>query len=150
MKQQISYKMDGGLNAQVLKKENKTYDQFIMEDIQENVVFQKQTLKEHYNYVVTSLGPNYYGYNKFLYVKVLEAIRTILAYKRDHKRQGSELKTAITFLHQDIKLAPKTIQNILKLFEVEIGISQILEISSATFAEKPIPSWLQSVYGGVN
>lgn len=149
MKQQLSYKMDGSLNAQVLIRENKTYDQFVMDDIQKNIVFQKRTILEHHDYVMTSIGSKYQRRNKLLYGKVLEAIGTILDYKKQHKRQGVELKTAIVFLHQDIKLAPKTIQNILELFGVEIGISKILDISTKVFSEKQKPVWLQNIYGGV-
>ena len=147
MKQLVSYKMDGGLNAQFLVEENKTYDQFVIDDIQENIIFQNRTLLEHYNTVMTSIGTQYRGRNKFLYGKVLEAIGTIRDYKRQHKRNG-ELKIAIAFLHQDIKLAPTTIQNILKLFEIEMGIGKILDISGEAFAEKQQPVWLQNVYGG--
>jgi len=149
MKQIVSYKMDGSLSAQVLVGENKTYDQFVIDDIRENIISQNKPIIQHYNIVMTSVGTKYQGRNKFLYGKVLEAIGVILDYKRQHKRNGIELKTAITFLHQDIKLAPNTIQNILNLFKVEIGIAKILDISAEAFAEKQQPTWLQNVYGGV-
>ena len=148
MKQLVSYKMDGSLNAQVLVEENKTYDQFVIDDIQENIIFQNRTLLDHYNVVMTSIEAKYQGRNKFLYGKVLQAIGTILDYKQQHKKSGVELKTAIVFLHQHIKLAPNTIQNILKLFEIEMGIGKILDISGEAFAEKQQPVWLQNVYGG--
>jgi hypothetical protein len=152
MKQQISYKMDGGLNAgQTVLTEFQElpviYDKVIFQDLEEKIISKRWSFEEYENHVTTTLGNSYKGMNKTLYGKAVEALKTIVYARIQHKR-GSETKEAISFLHQDIKLSPVTIHGILLLFGVKISTAKILELSNETFYDKAQPSWMNAVLGG--
>jgi hypothetical protein len=154
MKQQISYKMDGCLNAgqTVLTDFQELpviYDKVIFQDLEEKIISKRWSFEEYENHVTTTLGNSYKGMNKTLYGKAIEAVKTIIYDRIQHKR-GSKTKEAISFLHQDIKLSPVTIHDILLLFGVKISTAKILELSNETFYDKVQPSWMNAVLGGEN
>lgn len=160
MKKQISYQMDGGLNAQQtlltrysqIETEDKVtpvfYDDAIHDDLAEKVLSKGWTFEQYQNYVATTRGNTYQGINKFLYEKTIGAIKTIIYCKKQRLRSKPELVESIAFLHQDMKMSPNTIHNILLMFGVTLEVRKILAMSEEIFTNKPIPEWLQHVIGG--
>ena len=154
MEKLIPNQMDGGLNAkQTLLTEfsqNETgsqilpvfYDNVILDDISEKILSKRWTFERYAHYVATTPGTSYGGINKFLYEKTVDAVKTIIYCKKQKLRRRPELGEAIAFLHQDMKLSPNTIQQILLLFGVELTTSKILEASNKVFFTKPLPEWL--------
>jgi hypothetical protein len=65
----------------------------------------------------------------------------IIESKRKHLRRCTKQKAAIVFLHQDVKFSPTMIQNILELFDVKLGIPNILNTSY----KGSQPKWLQNI-----
>lgn len=157
MKEQVSYQMDGGLNAQQtlltvfsqIETEDKIipvfYDDVTHDDLAEKVLVKGWTFEQYGNYVATTSGKTYKGINKFLYEKTIDAIKTIVYCKKQRLRSRPELVESVAFLHQDMKMSPNTIQNILLMFGVTLEIRKILAMSNEIFANKPIPEWLQNV-----
>jgi len=157
MKEQISYQMDGGLNAQQtllteysqIETEDKVtlvfYDETIHNDLVEKILSKGWTFEQYGNYVATTHGNTYKGINKFLYEKTIDAIKTIIYCKKQRLRSKLELVESIAFLHQDMKISPNTIHNVLLMFGVTLEIRKILAMSNDVFASKPIPEWLQNV-----
>lgn len=143
MKQQISYLMDGGLNAESYD----SFEKFIFSDIDENVVYHGSTVDEHYNRVMSSLGNFYRGVNKYVYGNILQAIKVIVNCKI-YRLKSPVKAQAIAFLHQEMQFSPAIIQKILLLFGVEMSIPQILKQSGKVFADKPTPEWIQRFFGG--
>ena len=160
MKEQISYRMDGGLNAQQtlltqygqIETEDKVtpvfYDDVIHDDLAEKILSKGWTFEQYTNYVATTHGKSYKGINKFLYGKTIGAIKTIVYYKKQRLRNRPELVEAVAFLHQDMKMSPNTMHNILLMFGVTLEVRKILAMSNGVFTSKPIPEWLQHVIGG--
>ena len=159
MKEQISYQMDGGLNAQQtlltefsqIETEDKVtpvfYDEVIHDDLAEKVLSKGWTFEQYGNYVATTRGKTYQGINKFLYEKTIGAIKIIVYCKKQRLRSRPELVESVAFLYQDMKMSPNTIHNILLMFDVTLEVRKILAISNEIFASKPIPEWLQNVIG---
>lgn len=157
MEQQlVSKQMDGCLNAkqmlltdsQYTQEDRVTpifYDKEIRADLEDKVLVKRWTFQQYSWYVVTSRSNTYLGINKFMYEKMIDAIRTIIYNKKTKKRKGQENAKAIAFLHQDMKLSPNTIHAILLMFDVKIEARKILKESEQVFANKPIPEWLQKV-----
>lgn len=157
MKQQISYQMDGGLNAQQtlltefsqIEIEDKLtpvfYDEIIHADLEQMVLKCGWTFEQYGNYVATTRGKKYKGINKFLYEKTIGAIKTIVYCKKQRLRNRPEFVKSVAFLHQDMKLSPNTIHKILLMFGVTLEIRKILAMSNEIFSSKPIPEWLQNV-----
>jgi len=160
MKEQISYQMDGGLNAQQtlltqysqIEAEDKVtpvfYDEIIHADLEQMILKCGWTFEQYGNYVATTRGNSYRGINKFLYEKTIGAIKTIVNCKKQRLRGRPELVESVAFLHQDMKISPNTIHNILLMFGVKLEVRKILAMSEEIFANKPIPEWLQTVIGG--
>jgi len=146
MKQTVSYLMGGDHIAESIFD---SFENFVYRDIEENILFKNGEINDHFNHVMSTLGNSYNGVNKFAYGNVLQAIKTIVFCKKKRLRKKKERCEAIAFLHQDLKFAPNTIQNILSLFEVKIGIGEILKSSERVFEDKPIPNWIQVFYGGL-
>ena len=160
MKEQISYQMDGGLDAQQtlltefsqIETGDKVtpvfHDETIHDDLAEKVLSKGWTFEQYGNYVATTRGNTYQGINKFLYEKAIGAIKTIVYCKKQSLRSRPELVEAVAFLHQDMKMSPNTIQNTLLMFGVKLEVRKILAMSGEIFTNKPIPEWLQHVIGG--
>ncbi|MHB8546672.1 MAG: hypothetical protein ACYDAJ_07895 [Nitrosotalea sp.] len=159
MREQISYQMDGCLNAKQtlltefsqIEAEDKVtpvfYDEIIYDDLAEKVLSKGWTFEQYSNYVATTRGNTYKGINKFLYEKTIVAIKTIVYYKKQRLRSRPELVESVAFLHQDMKISPNTIYNLLLMFGVILEVRKILAMSNEIFASKPIPEWLQHVIG---
>jgi hypothetical protein len=158
MKQQVSIQMDSGLNAgqTVLTKfvdsvdvvPPMIYDKIIFQDVEDKLLVKRWTFDEYAHHVLTTLNSSYKGINKYLYGKVIDAVKTIVYAKTQHMRH-SKIDAAIVFLHQDIKLSPVTIHRILLLFGVKISVCKILNVSQDAFMEKTIPTWLSTVMGEI-
>lgn len=147
MKQQVSYQMGDDLSVTGLIPVS--YDNFVFTDIEENIVFKNSNLGEHYEHVMSSIGNSYKGVNKYVYGNTIVAFQTIVNCKKNHSRRTEACKEAVAFLHQDMQMSPKSIQEILHHFEVKIGIGKILKLSNEVFAEKPAPTWIQRFMGGI-
>ncbi|QUC64383.1 hypothetical protein NsoK4_08130 [Nitrosopumilus sp. K4] len=145
MKQQLSYQMGGGHNAESYD----SFEKFVFSDIDENIVYHKSTIDELYDRVMASLGNSYKGANKYVYGNILQAIKAIVNCKKNHLKSPVRGQ-AIAFLHQEMQFSPSTIQRILLLFDVEMGTSEILKQSDRVFADKPAPAWIKRFFGGVN
>lgn len=155
MKQTVSIQMgDGHIVKETLHESSKdgfavsnSFEKLVFSDLQE-MLFKGRTLEQHYERVTTTRGTSYNGVNRFAYGNVIKALQTIIESKRKHLRKLKQ-KEAIAFLHQDVKLSPNLIQNLVRLFGVKLDISKILRASNSVFAERPQPRWLQNI-GGAN
>ncbi len=145
MKQQLSYQMGGDLSAESYD----SIEKFVFSDLQENLLFKRKSLDEHYDYVMSTLDDYYLGVSKYVYGNILQAIKAIVNCKINHLKTPVKSR-AIGFLHQEMRFSPAIIQDILLLFDVKIGIPQILKDSGKVFANKPVPAWIQRFFGGVN
>ena len=145
MKQQLSYQMDDGLNVTEISV---SYDNFVFQDLEENIVYKKSTIDRHYNIVMSTLGDTYKGINKYAYGNILQAFKTIIDAKKNRLKK-SKTSEAVGYLHQEIRLSPATIQRVLLLFEVKMTTSQILKHSDKVFDFVPIPTWARQFFGGV-
>ena len=146
MKTHVSYQMGDGHN--VTGQTPVSYDNFVFEQIEENIVFKDQSIDKHYDNVMSTLGDSYRGANKYVYGNILQAVKAIVNCKK-HRLKSPVRKQAIAFLHQEIKFSPATIQRILLLFGVKMQTSAILKDSGKVFAEMPKPAWIQRFTGGV-
>ena len=147
MKQIVSNQMGDG---QIVKAGNDiptSYDNFILHDLEENVVFKNKTLDSHYDRVMSTLGNSYAGANKFAYGNILQAIKTIVVCKKTHPRRTEKCKEAVGFLHQDMSMASNSIQNTLLLFGVKLSTSQILGYSEQVLSQRD-PDWILK-FGGL-
>ena len=147
MKSQLSYQMG---DDQIVKAGNDiptSYDNFILHDLEENVVFKNKTLDSHYDRVMSSLGNSYAGANKFAYGNILQAIKTIVVCKKTHPRRTEQCKEAVGFLHQEMSMASNSIQNILLLLGVKLSTAQILGYSEQILSQRE-PNWLKK-FGGL-
>jgi len=147
MKQIVSNQMGDG---QIVKAGNDiptSYDNFILHDLEENVVFKNKTLDSHYDHVMSSLGNSYAGANKFAYGNILQAIKTIVVCKKTHPRRTEQCKEAVGFLHQEMSMASNSIQNTLLLFGVKLTTSQILGYSEQVLSQRD-PDWILK-FGGL-
>ena len=145
MKTHVSYQMGDGHN--VTGQTPVSYDNFVFEQIEENIVFKKQSIDEHYDHVMSTIGNSYKGANKYVYGNILQAIKAIVNCKK-HRLKSPVRKQAIAFLHQETKFSPATIQRILLLFGVKMQTATIIKDSDKVFAEKQAPAWLQRFVGG--
>ena len=145
MKQQLSYQMDDGLNVTEISV---SYDNFVFQDLEENIVYKKSTIDRHYDIVMSTLGDSYKGINKYAYGNILQALRTIVNAKKNRLKK-SKTSEAVGYLHQEMQLSPTTIQSILHLFEVKMTSGQILKYSDKVFDFVPIPTWARQFFGGV-
>lgn len=146
MKQTVSTQMGDG---HIVNKESQipsSYDDFVFHDLEQNFVFQNQSLDRHYDYVMSSLGNSYRGVNKYVYGNTIGAIKTIVNCKKTHARRTESCKEAIAFLHQDMLLATNSIQMIMLLFGVKLSTRQILRDSEQVLSEKT-PNWILN-FGG--
>jgi hypothetical protein len=146
MKQQLSYQMGDGHN--VTGEIPVSYDNFVFEDIEENIVFKKSNITIHYDVVMSTLGDSYKGVSKYTYGNILQAIKTIVDCKKNHLRSSAR-EEATAYLHGEMLFSSVTIQKILLLFGIKMPIAKILEDSSRVFESKPAPEWIQNVYGGL-
>ena len=147
MKQIVSNQMGDG---QIVKQENDiptSYDNFILHDLQQSIVFENKSLHYHYDYVMSSLGNSYKGANKIAYGNILQAIQTIVTCKQTHPRRTEKCKEAVGYLHQDMQMASNSIQNILLLFGVKLTTTQILRDSEQVLSQRD-PGWI-SKFGGL-
>jgi len=135
--------MGGDLSAESFD----SLEKFILSDLQENVNYHGSSLDQHYRFVKSSLDDSYKGVNKYDYGNILQAIKVIVNCKKNHLKSCVKSK-AIGFLHQEMGFSPSTIQQILLLFEVEMGVPEILKDSSKVFEDKPVPNWIQRFLGG--
>ncbi len=146
MKQQLSYQMgDGHI---VTGEIPVSYDNFIFEDIEENIVYKKSNITVHFDTVMSTHGDSYKGLSKYAYGNILQAIQTIVNCKKIHARRTESCKEAIAFLHQDMQLATTSIQNILQLFGVKLSTMQILRDSEQVLSDRD-PMWFQRITGGL-
>ncbi len=146
MKQTVSYQMGDDLSVKGAIPFS--YDKFVFEDLVDNFVFKKSNLDVHYQHVMSSIGNSYKGVNKYGYGNTIVALKTIVDCKKNHTRRTEACKEAVAFLHQDMQMSPRSIQEILLLLEVKMSIGQILKSSNQVFAEKPAPAWIQRFMGG--
>jgi hypothetical protein len=147
MKQIVSNQMGDG---QIVKQGNDiptSYDNFIFHDLEENIVFHKKTLNDHYDYVMSSLGNSYKGANKFAYGNILQAIKTIVHCKQTHPRRTEKCKEAVGYLHQDMQMASNSIQKIILLFGIKLSTTQILRDSEQVLSQRE-PGWILK-FGGI-
>jgi hypothetical protein len=147
MKSQLSYQMGDGHNVKAGNDIPTSYDNFILHDLEENVVFKNKTLDSHYDFVMSSLGNSYDGANKYAYGNILQAIKTIVVCKKTHPRRTEKCKEAVGYLHQDMQMASNTIQNIMLLFGVKLSTSQILRDSEQVLSQRD-PGWILK-FGGL-
>ena len=147
MKQQLSYQMGDGQNVKQGNDIPTSYDNFIFHDLEENVVFKNKTLDSHYDCVMSSLGNSYKGANKYAYVNILQAIKTIVTCKQTHPRRTEKCKEAVGYLHQDMQMASNSIQNVLLLFGVKLSTAQILRDSEQVLSQRE-PEWILK-FGGL-
>lgn len=145
MKQQLSYQMDDGLNVTEISV---SYDNFVFQDLEENIVYKKSTIDRHYDIVMSTLGDTYKSVNKYAYGNILQAFKTIVDAKKNRLKK-SKTSEAVGYLHQEMQLSPATIQSGLHLFEVKMTTSQILKHSDKVFDYVPIPTWAKQFFGGV-
>ena len=149
MKQQLSYLMG---DDHIVKKESQVpqgFDYFVFEDLEQSIIFQKESLDLHYDNVMSTLGNSYKGVNKYVYGNTLSAIKTIVTCKKTHARRTENCKEAIVFPHQDMLLATTSIQNIMALFGVKLSTIQILRDSEQVLSVRE-PEWVQKFFGGIN
>ena len=146
MKQHISYQMGDGHN--VTGEIPVSYDNFVFEDIEENIVYKNSNINMYCDMMMSTQGDSYKGVSKYTYGNILYAINTIVNCKR-HNLKSPAKAQAIAYLHQEMLFSPTTIQRILLLFGVKITISKILNDSSRVFEEKSSPEWLYNAYGGL-
>jgi len=144
MKTQLSYQMDDG--HIVTGEISVSYDNFVFADIEENIIFKKSNITNHYDAVMSTVGDSYKGLSKYAYGNTLQAINTIVNCKKTHARRTEICKEAIAFLHQDMQLATTSIQNILRLFGVKLSTMQILRDSEKVLSERE-PMWVHRVIG---
>ena len=147
MKQQLSYQMGDGHN--VTGEIPVSYDNFVFEDLEENIVFKKSNIANHYDFVMSTLGDYYKGVSKYTYGNILQAIKTIVDSKKNHLRSPAKTQ-ANAYLHGEILFSSVTIQKILLLFGIKMPIAKILNDASIVFEQKPKPAWMQRFLGGVN
>ena len=147
MKQQISYLMGDGHN--VTGEIPVSYDNFVFEDLEENIVFKKSNIANHYDFVMSTLGDYYKGVSKYTYGNILQAIKTIVDSKKNHLRSPAKTQ-ANAYLHGEILFSSVTIQKILLLFGIKMPIAKILNDASIVFEQKPKPAWMQRFLGGVS
>lgn len=149
MKQQLSYLMGDDHSVKKESQVPQGFDYFVFEDLEQSIIFQKESLDLHYDNVMSTLGNSYKGVNKYVYGNTLSAIKTIVTCKKTHARRTENCKQAIAFLHQDMLLATSSIQNILALFEVKLSTIQILRDSEQVLSVRE-PEWVQRIFGGIN
>ena len=147
MKQQLSYQMGDGHN--VTGEIPVSYDNFVFEDLEENIVFKKSNIANHYDFVMSTLGDYYKGVSKYTYGNILQAIKTIVDSKKNHLRSPAKTQ-ANAYLHGEILFSSVTIQKILLLFGIKMPIAKILNDASIVFEQKPKPAWMQRFLGGVS
>ena len=126
-----------------------SYDNFVFEDLEENIVFKKSNIANHYDFVMSTLGDYYKGVSKYTYGNILQAIKTIVDSKKNHLRSPAKTQ-ANAYLHGEILFSSVTIQKILLLFGIKMPIAKILNDASIVFEQKPKPAWMQRFLGGVN
>jgi len=146
MKQQLSYQMGDGHN--VTGEIPVSYDNFVFEDIEKNIVCKKSNITNHYDFVMSTSGDSYKGVSKYTYGNILQAIKTIVDCKT-HNLHTLEKDEATAYLHGEILFSSVTIQKILLLFGIKMSIGKILDDSTRIFENKPAPEWLYNVYGGL-
>lgn len=153
MKQIVSVQTDGDhiANRTLFENHNSngcgisnSYEKLVFSDLQE-MLFKGKTLDEHYDMVLTTSGTSYKGFDKFVYGNIIKALQTIIESKNKHLRRCTKQKGAIAFLHQDVKFSPTMIQNAVGLFDVKLGIPNILDASYNVFVKRPQPKWLQNI-----
>ena len=149
MKQQLSYQMGDDLTVKKESQVPQGFDYFVFEDLEQSIIFQKESLDLHYDNVMSTLGNSYKGVNKYVYGNTLSAIKTIVTCKKTHARRTENCKEAIAFLHQDMLLATTSIQNIMALFGVKLSTIQILRDSEQVLSVRE-PEWVQKFFGGIN
>jgi len=135
-----------------VKKESqvpKDFDFFVFKDLEQSIIFQRKSLDLHYDNVMSTLGNSYKGINKYVYGNALSAIKTIITCKKTHPRRTENCKQAVAYLHQDMLLATRTIQNIVELFGVKLSTRQILRDSEQVMSDRD-PDWVQRIFGGIN
>ena len=145
MKQQLSYQMGDGHN--VTGEITVSYDNFVFADIEENIVFKKSNITNHYDVVMSTIGETYKGVSKYTYGNILQAIKTIVDCKKNNLR-GPAKDEATAYLHGEILFSSVTIQKILLLFGIKMSLAKILKDSSKVFESKPVPEWIQRFLGG--
>ncbi len=149
MKQQLSYLMGDDHSVKKESQVPQGFDYFVFEDLEQSIIFQKESLDLHYDNVMSTLGNSYKGVNKYVYGNTLSAIKTIVTCKKTHARRTENCKEAIAFLHQDMLLATTSIQNIMALFGVKLSTIQILRDSEQVLSVRE-PEWVQKFFGGIN
>ena len=127
----------------------KDFDFFVFKDLEQSIIFQRKSLDLHYDNVMSTLGNSYKGVNKYVYGNALSAIKTIITCKKTHPRRTENCKQAVAYLHQDMLLATRTIQNIVELFGVKLSTRQILRDSEQVMSDRD-PKWVQRIFGGIN
>lgn len=146
---QLSYLMGDDHSVKKESQVPQGFDYFVFEDLEQSIIFQKESLDLHYDNVMSTLGNSYKGVNKYVYGNTLSAIKTIVTCKKTHARRTETCKQAIAFLHQDMLLATSSIQNILALFGVKLSTIQILRDSEQVLSVRE-PEWIQRIIGGIN
>lgn len=126
-----------------------SYDNFILGDIQENIIYKKSTIENHYDAVMTTMGSTYNGVSKRAYGNILQAIKTIVDCEINHVNCIAK-EHATAFLHGEVLLSSTSIKNILLMFGVKIPMSRILDDANKAFSYKPEPVWMQKILGGSN
>ena len=149
MKQNLSYLMGDDHNVRKESQVPKDFDFFVFKDLEQSIIFQRKSLDLHYDNVMSTLGNSYKGVNKYVYGNALSAIKTIVTCKKTHPRRTENCKQAVAYLHQDMLLATRTIQNIVELFGVKLSTRQILRDSEQVMSDRD-PRWIQRIFGGIN
>ena len=149
MKQNLSYLMGDDHNVRKESQVPKDFDFFVFKDLEQSIIFQRKSLDLHYDNVMSTLGNSYKGINKYVYGNALSAIKTIITCKKTHPRRTENCKQAVAYLHQDMLLATRTIQNIVELFGVKLSTRQILRDSEQVMSDRD-PDWVQRIFGGIN
>jgi hypothetical protein len=146
MKQQLSYQMGDGHN--VTGEIPVSYDNFVIEDIEKNIVFEKSNIIHHYDVVMSTSGDSYKGVSKYTYGNILQAIKTIVDYET-HNLHTLKKDEATAYLHGEILFSSVTIQKILLLFGIKMSIGKILDDSTRIFESKSSPELLYNICGGL-
>ena len=149
MKQNLSYLMGDDHSVRKESQVPKDFDFFVFKDLEQSIIFQRKSLDLHYDNVMSTLGNSYKGVNKYVYGNALSAIKTIITCKKTHPRRTENCKQAVAYLHQDMLLATRTIQNIVELFGVKLSTRQILRDSEQVMSDRD-PKWVQRIFGGIN
>jgi hypothetical protein len=123
-----------------------SFETILFSDLQEMLSLGK-TIEQYLKILTKMPTISYKGFNKFEYVNVVKALQTIIDSKRRNLKRCNKQKEAIAFLHQEVKFSPNLIQNMLRLFNVKLEISQILKASHKVFLERPQPKWLHNIGG---